>query len=442
MGKSATHSIAISKGLPTLDADGYPDVGAMVWTSLGAARGFADFFNGDDRIISLDLTGTDPTAFVAPEVASPVNTGAAPKFGAATDQNIRVRELESFPIQIPVINPDAGGTYASQPLHQLLESGAEVYDSPTVTTAVTGAGATFGSFTVGVGDGANFHIGEGLEVVLGGVAHHFFVTDIDGDTIHVVGRKSVAWAATDVVRHGRTYAPKSGNIGGANLINIRFDAEDRTHYAFASSMIGLSFALDNRVLVASVTMRPSEGEVVQSPDDTTFPFTRPTGAPASDIQACDQWSIPFGDLSAPETAAFPADFAVSRFLVKNKEVSVTISGEGEEGCTPLARQIDFAITGTEVAMTGETTDVEPFDRMIVDRDERYLLYSYGPPKRGAAFALMAGHLSATETLSEGDDSKAQIVGFSFRNGSWVGDDAVANGLDNTAWRLFFPNPDP
>lgn len=430
--KSYVHSVAVNQGAIAL-AGGFPDVGSETWTPIGAEEAFATFFGGSDALVTLTLTGEDPYAFNPPEVAAHINNTGGALFGAADGEAIRTLPTESIVVRVPVLNPDAGGDYDTA-LHWMLESCCVKNTSATITTDVDAAGANDGEFDVGVGEGANFTVGEGLEFIIDGAVHHKWVTKIDSDTITVTPEKVGGFDNTDVARHGVTYAPREGAVPTAKLINLRFDTAGLAHFIFHGEVIGIQTVLSEKVLYLDLTIRPGNNFAVQSTSSSVLTYTRPVGAPAADVQACRSWSAALSGIAA---GAHVTPVALN---VSEHQWGVTFTGAPDFGCGALITESSYSFSRSTVSLTGTTTEVDEFPRHIMDRESRHIVLSYGPPGRGMGIATFSAHLSEPETRGQ-DDNDNQTVSFNFRNGGWAGDQVVVNDLVNTSWRLFFPNPD-
>lgn len=435
MGRASVHSVALYKGqFPLLE--GFPDVDGVVWNALGATRAYATYFGGTDQFAKIEVTGEDPYANTAPEVPGIINTRAVPIFGAAPGEQIRRLQLETLTIRCPIVAPDAGSDFTSVPFHQMLESCCEVIEGGTVTTTVDAAGGHDGEFTVGVGDGANFTIGEGLELVKNGLTHQAYVTGITDDNITVTGEWTDPVANGDVLRHSRTYAPRRGAIPVGDLFSMAFISDGLAHYIFDCAVIGFQTAIEENVLFIDFIVRPASKVSIQSTAGGLMmhSYTRPLAPSVSPLQACRKWSpTALGTIAAPEHIPL-GNFDMSEFAF-----AVQFDGSPNNGCGALVTEEGYEYAGSTVNMTGKTFDVAPFDRHFITKQRRQILLGFGPPGQGASIAILNAHMPEGE-VRETDDGNRQIVSFRFENGGWTGDEVVANGVDNTDWRISFPKP--
>lgn len=435
MGRASVHSVALYKGqMPLLE--GFPDVEGVVWNALGAQRAYATYFGGTDQFATIEVTGEDPYANVAPEVPGIINTRGVSIFGADPSKQIRRLQLETLTIRCPIVAPDAGSDFTSVPFHQILEV-CEWVESAVVTTTVDAAGGHAGEFTVPVGEGADFIVGEGLELVKNGLTHQAFVTGIAGDSITVTGEWTDAVEAGDVIRHCRTYAPRRGAIPPADLVSLEFISDGLAHYIIDCALIGLQTVIEENVLFMDFTLRPASQVAIQSTAAglTMRKYTRPLAPSVSPLQACRKWSpVALGTIAAPEHVPL-GNFDLIEFAW-----AVKIGGSPDNGCGPLVTEEGFEYAGSKVNLTGRSYDVVPFDRHFITKQRRQILLGFGPPGQGACIATLNAHMPEPETR-ETDDNKRQIVNFRFENGGWSGDEVVGNGVDNTDWRIAFPKPD-
>lgn len=434
--RSSVHSAALYQGLISL-ADGFPDVDGVVWSGIGAKKGFADYFSGEDAVLEVEYTGEDPYDYEAPEVATPINTTSGEIFGAAAGEPIRLRRLEQLVLETPIVQPADGAAITSQAFHKILESVCAFVDPAEATSTVDAAGAHNGEFDVTAGHGARYTVGAIISVMKNGKVQYAAVTGIDTDTITVTPRLTDAVEAGDTIRHCRTYAPRRGSMPQAKLLNLRFDADGVCQYLFNAVCTAVELVVQEGVGLLRFTIRPGDQVAVQSTDATFMSYTRPVNPPASLLQSCRHWTP--DAITAPVDV--PASLVAENFdLADDWSFSFTNSGTAERGgCGALVSDDGYTFSRAQASLTGKTRDVDPFRRMLPLREKRQFVLGLGPPDKGVCAMLMSGHLPQGEQLGATDED-IQEVDFTFRNSGWAGDEDVDNVLANTSIRLAFPKP--
>ena len=437
---SSVHSVEVAQGKVTI-VGGFPDEAAPTWQALQTDRAYAEVMAGEDFMLdNVDVTGADPYAFTAPEVIDPTNLTGGVIFDVADGEPVRRMKVESVAMLLRVYAPEKGATFASVPFHTILESCCDFEQSAVVTTAVDAAGAHNGQFTVGVGDGTDFIVGAGVELVKNSIIFWAVVTDITGDQITVTPEFPVAVVNGDILRHCRTYTPRRGVTPDNKLLNVRFASAGIRQVGFDGVCTGFQIVTDadSGAVKLGATIRPNSTTMVRSGSGVVATYTPPTVRQVANIQSC-RWKTP-ADMGV---VAVPGHAVTSGEDMQDVTISVEMTGRAPLSCgSNIVLESAYDFSGrAETTLEYTTQNTAAYDTTMINGEAHQLVWGAGPPGQGLGLVFMANHLRTTETVGE-SDGLIETMAVSWRNGAWGGDTPTVNNLAGTGFRMLFPIPDP
>lgn len=412
-----------------LDALGIPDYSGLTFVPIPAIRG-ARFSEGlEFRSAQLDLDaphGAQPK----PIPVMPVNPDSVARYGAAAGERMRVLQ-GAHTLPIPYYGEGAGAG-ADEVLHSILSTSMGKRLPTDKTDAINGAPADANTLVMTNID--RFKVGDVIMHIGGGVNQFTRVVDIVTATSTL--KVSPAFTTTpsdgDTIYQCAVFYPKQGETMPTGA--LRFRMEDREMLSAMARMesMGIDFT-DEGIAQFTPVMRPVGVLRNDAAAGAVEPWTQASGYPAVRDQALQVMSDTLVGATAPAVEGVNAlnvpswsvqiDFRLAQCPAPNVL--------GAEGVTVLSSECVLSLSDR----TGVVED------MLLDEDERTLVFSAGPVGAGQGFAviLTAAH-NRVASLPEGGADDEQIHSAEFVAGAYALDDTSEQDGDasNVAWCIAFP----